>query len=423
MNINDGIKRPIPHDLNMAQWVMVVGLFFYNRIEIITTIIACFVIYNWKRKILKSKILKYMLLIFLLSLFSVFICNYTCGKTLQQMSFIAVVYLLNEQFFLFNKGFLKELFVKFIKVSYFVCVLGLVQFFVWLVAKVDISTFLDFQWLTGMPGMHVENGPFIRVRSVNLEGGCLGEQLIPSLVYIFYYNDYLHIFHKTWKKYVILACSLFTISPFVYIALACIVYLKTVKKVPRFKYAAYLLGLFLIMAGLSSLQKLNLNSQDDIKGIDGIVLRLKDTIDRVEHLDSKDAALEANVSTAVLMTNLYSALNAPSRLIGTGIGTNSQNYARSFGDYTEDESAAIGLNTDDAYSLSIRVFSEMGFIGLALLFFFIYKNFRKDNPLNVCMFFMILPFLLRGGIYVGFGTTFMFFFLYYSSKMKALPKI
>jgi len=52
MNINDGIKRPIPHDLNMAQWVMVVGLFFYNRIEIITTILACFVIYNWKRKIL-----------------------------------------------------------------------------------------------------------------------------------------------------------------------------------------------------------------------------------------------------------------------------------------------------------------------------------------------------------------------------------
>ena len=176
------------------------------------------------------------------------------------------------------------------------------------------------------------------------------------------------------------------------------------------------------MANASS-NSTNLNSQDDIKGIDGIVLRLKDTIDRVEHLDSKDAALEANVSTAVLMTNLYSALNAPSRLIGTGIGTNSQNYARSFGDYTEDESAAIGLNTDDAYSLSIRVFSEMGFIGLALLFFFIYKNFRKDNPLNVCMFFMILPFLLRGGIYVGFGTTFMFFFLYYSSKMKALPKI
>lgn len=421
MNTILSVKNKIPNKLNLAQWVMVFGIFFYNRIEIITTILACFIIFDWKRKVMKSSIAKYMVLVFLFSFFSIYICNYSYGKAIQQMIFIAVVYLLNEQFFLFSRGFFKELFVKFLKMSYFVCLLGLLQFVVWLAAKVDISTFLDCQWITGMPGMHVENGPFIRVRSVNLEGGCLGEQLIPSLVYLFYYNDYMQLFYKSWKKLVVLGCALLTFSPFVYIAVVCIAYIKIVKKVPHLKYAAVVLGVFLCVFGIISMQKLDFNSQTDVHGIDGVILRLKDTTDRLEHLDNADAALEANVSTAVLMTNLYSAIHAPFRLIGTGIGTNSQNYARSFGGYNEDESAALGLNTDDAYSLSIRVFSEMGFVGLFLLVYFIVKHVKKDNPINICMLFMIIPFLLRGGIYVGFGTTFMFFFLYYSSKMKALP--
>ena len=414
------IKRHIPRSLNTAQWIMITGIFFYNRVELLTTIISCFIIFYNNRIILKSKILKYMLLIFMFSFISIYFCNYTYVKAIQQMVFIAIAYLLNEQFFLFNRSFLKEIFVKFIKVSYYVCFLGILQQIIWIVAKIDISSFLDCQWLTGMPGMHVENGLFIRVRSVNLEGGCLGIQLMPSLVYLFYYNDYFNILQKKWKKMVVLMCALFTMSPFVYIALAVIAYLKIAQIVPRLKYIALLVGALLIIAGLNSLQKLDLDSQRDTKGFDGIVLRLNDTVNSLEHLDDKEAVLQGNVSTAVLMVNLYNALNAPSRLIGTGIGTNSQNYARSFGEYSGEESSAIGLNTDDAYSLSIRVFSEMGIVGLFFLFLFIFKSFKKDNLMNVCMFFMIVPFLFRGGVYVGFGTAFAFFFLYYSSKIKTI---
>lgn len=412
-------KMKIPFILNRAQWILVAGIFFYNRVEVITTFIAVFLIIYHYGSLRKSSLLKYMLGAFIVSFVTAFFCGYTISKMIQQMAFISIVYLLYEQFFKRNVLWLKELFIKFIKVSYWICWLGILELLIWVLVKYDISNILDCQWFTGMPGMTIEMGPFIRVRATNLEGGCLGEQLIPSLVYLFYYNDSYQVL-KGKQKYVVLFAALFTVSPFVYVTLVVIIYLKAIKFMPKLKTVFVVLGISLGTYSVSLLQK-NSNIDQQITGIEGILVRLKDTSSQLAYLNDRDATLQGNVSTAVLMTNLYSAINAPSRILGTGIGTNRQNYEHSYGFYRTYENDVTDLNLDDAYSLGIRIFSEFGYLGILLFVFFLKKHF-KGNIINTSMLTMIIPFVFRGGVYVGYGTSFMFFLYYYSCKMNKYLK-
>lgn len=417
MQLSISSKKFLPATLNRVQWLIVGGIFFYNRVEIIVTVIAVAMLLMYKRHFYRSKIFKYLFLAYLLSFITATICHYSYGKMIQQMFLVAVIYLLNEQFFIANFQYLGEVFRKFIKFSFWVSCLGILQQIVWLLLHYDLSTILDLQWITGFPGMFVQEGPFIRVRSVSLEGGELGEKLIPSLVYLFYYKDCYGILKRKWHKWIVLVCSLFTISPLAYITILIIAYLRITKVVPKLKPVFYACGIGILLMGIWSAQKSDLSSHSDISGVDGIVVRIRDTSQMLENINTRDAAFSANVSTGVLMSNLYSAINAPSRLLGTGIGTNGQNYERSYGFYRSFENSITDLNTDDAYSILIRVFSEFGIVGLILLGLFLYKHFRKNNVINVCMFFFVFPYLFRGGAYVGWGITFAFFMFYYSSKL------
>lgn len=411
---NFKIRIQIPPILNMAQWILVIGIFFYNRIELVTTIFASSIVLYHYGTFKKSHILKYLIAVFGLSFVTAHFCGYSVDKMIQQMFFIAIIYLLYEQFFLYNLNWLESLFRKFIKVSYWVSCLGILELIVWIALKYDISNILDCQWITGMPGMTVEMGPLVRVRSTELEGGCLGIQLIPSLIYLFYFNDPYKVLVGR-RRYVILFSSLFTVSPFVYLSLAVICYLKIIKLFPRLKVLFVAFGILGCVSLFLMLQT-STNVEQNATGVDGILMRIQDTSTQIEQLDDRDATLQTNVSTAVLMTNLYSAMHAPSRLFGTGVGTNRQNYERSYGFYRSYENSVTTMNLDDAYSLGIRIFSELGYVGIFCLLMFLIKNY-KCNAINICMLSMIVPFIFRGGVYVGYGTTFIFFLYYYSSKL------
>ena len=142
------------------------------------------------------------------------------------------------------------------------------------------------------------------------------------------------------------------------------------------------------------------------------------TIRTVEHsliglnLNDVDELEKLNISSYALLSNLYVATISPSRFLGTGLGTHEQNYNLSY----RSSFYEYGLNKKDAYSILIRIFSEFGYIGIILLFLFLIKYFNMKNPINIACLFTIIQYMIRGGHYTLYGTVFIFFLYFYSSK-------
>lgn len=152
-----------------------------------------------------------------------------------------------------------------------------------------------------------------------------------------------------------------------------------------------------------------------------IFMRIGDTYKVIINMNENELAdilaFSGNASTSVIATNMYIGFYAPSRLFGTGIGTNAQNYAK-----IVDSEKSFELNADDGYSLFNRILSELGIVGLSLYLFFVYKHFNKRNMINICFFFMIMGLFMRGGNYMLYGTIFIHFMYYYTSKFNlSLP--
>ena len=93
-----------------------------------------------------------------------------------------------------------------------------------------------------------------------------------------------------------------------------------------------------------------------------------------------------NASSYAFLTNMCVAESAPSRLLGTGLGTHSINYAKVY-PRSSTRYRLYGLNSADGYSLSIRVFSELGIVGLFCLFVFICKRFNSKSLFSFCLLY------------------------------------
>ena len=195
--------------------------------------------------------------------------------------------------------------------------------------------------------------------------------------------------------------SMLTFSPLVYIALT----ITGVNFLSR-RFRHFRVPMLTIGIGLLAYIFITANEKTafaaESSGIEGIQMRLIDTYKVFETFSDPRTILEKNTSTAVLQSQLYSAWNAPSRWIGTGIGTNSQSFQ----------------NADDAYSLGIRIFSEMGIIGLFLYLWFVIRHFNGHNYLNICALSVIIAYFFRGGSYFSNGVIFFQFLYYYSSKFN-----
>lgn len=145
------------------------------------------------------------------------------------------------------------------------------------------------------------------------------------------------------------------------------------------------------------------------------ISKFKETVNILQNDHVNYYELEnLNASTYAFVTNLLVAKSAPSRLLGTGLGTHPISYNIEYPPQSTNY-RLYGLNSNDAYSLSIRVFSELGYIGLFLLFFFIYRNFNSKSLFSFMAISYIINACITGGHYTANGCI-MFFSLYYFSR-------
>ena len=406
-NCNHKLNR-----IDFLQWLTLLGTFFANRIEAVVIMFVCVMLCIANKKVYVSKIFKYFVVMLICSILIIYHVDYQYTKCVQQIILLSIFIFSYEQFFKFNKNNILELFKKYIKVVYWICLIGLLQELIFIFFHVNI-----FDYVPGYNANHIIGDRLLRITSTLSEGGWLGTALLPSIVYLFYYNDFWNILGR--KKYLILFVSLFTFSPFIYLTLFVILALKMRGKFKKIKRIISLV--LIVLFGYVAVHIVSIDKLDSNNPLDSMLMRFHDTyivISRMNNSDIRDVvAINMNASTAVIASNMYIGLHAPSRIFGTGIGTNSQSQEKLIGGKFE-ESSPMLLNSDDGYSLFNRILSELGIVGLSLYLLFIYKHINKNNLINICFLVMLGGLFLRGGNYVLYGTVFAHFFYYYTSKFN-----
>lgn len=311
--------------------------------------------------------------------------DYPINRILEQVSIILVMYLGYDQ--LFKKYGYKNLFYIYFRITYFVCLLGLVQFIFYFIFKVDIFSYPVGSNSRMIPVI-IKN--IIRIRSVAYEPGWLAQTMLPAVIYSI---EVLISSKRMQRKYIIVILVFFmTMSSGAMIVLPIYFIITRLKSIKDF-----FLGIGLIWA-IGYLTK-NIWSEKLIETISGLA-GLKTGV-----------FLNLNASSFAILSNLYVALNNNNLLLGVGLGNHPYSYYRNFKDLKIGVYHFYGLNSMDAYSLFSRIISELGLIfGISCLIILIIKRNKNNNLkalINNCSFIAILSFFLRGGLYTRFGTTFI----------------
>lgn len=406
--------------LNTKLWMLLtLSIFFTNRIELMVVLLLTLLVMTSKKTVtFPFKITISMLAVYAVSLFASYSVGYNIGKSFQQMILITLFIFCYYQIFnpqVNQQRHLYSLFHAYLSVSTFMAIVAVVQVSIYYLFQVDIVDYIGinsfFQQVQGTQKL-TEN--IIRARAFALEPGTLATLLLPAIIYTFFFNDPMQVLSLR-KRIILLLAGLFTFSPFVYIAYVIIVINYLTHRFQHLRFPILIVGI------VSVIYVLFANNENDnyaANGIGNIQMRLVDTYKVIETFSDPTTIVEKNTSTAVLQAQLYSAWNAPSRWLGTGLGTNSQSFQNAFRSIFKGNYIFLELNSDDAYSIGIRIFSELGIIGLLLYLWFIIRHFNRHNYLNLCIFSVILSYMFRGGSYISFGIIFFHFFYYYTSKFN-----
>ena len=408
---------------NYKPWLFLIsGVFFTNRIEGIVVLLAAFFVMVSKKAItFPFKLALSMLAVYAVSLFASYSVGYSIEKSIQQMIFITLFIFCYYQIFnarTERTEHIYTLFRAYLSVSLFMALMAIVQVVIYYILRIDIVDYLNINaFFVKTQGTAHVTETLIRGRAFAPEAGHLSTLLLPTVFYTFFYGDPKNVFNLR-QKIILLIGSLLTFSPLTYIAYAVVGLNYLSLRFRHFRTPIFIAGVaFLAYTFITAKEK---TFAAESSGIEGIQMRIIDTYKVFETFSDPRTIIEKNTSTAVLQSQLYSAFEAPSRWIGTGLGTNSQSFQNAFLSFYSrtDNYAFLNLNADDAYSLGIRLFSEMGVIGLLLYLWFVIRHFNRYNYLNICVLSIIIAYFFRGGSYFSYGIIFFHFFYYYTSKFN-----
>lgn len=394
---------------NTAQWLVVTGVFLVAHFELLLLLLAVLMLVTQHRYIYKPKLLLCLIPVWIISLTATWLVGYQFEKSVQQILIVTAFVLLYEQFFQFNRLHLIPLFRKYIYLSYIICLIGLLQELIFLLTEMNVMSLLPSYHST-----QIINSSLLRITSTLSEGGSLGVAVIPALVYLFIYQDPYHILGL--RKWLLLLTALMTLSPFVYIFCVITFFYHLNRIFGRYKTITGVMIVAALLIGIVMIEPFGGNKKSE----NVIWNRIEDSYTAMIRLGNDRltsvVAKSRTPSSTVLVTNMYVAIHAPSRLFGTGIGTHPQSYATLV--HAKYRKSDLNLSVGDGYALSNRILSEFGFIGLLLYLVFMIRSFNKGNMINVCVLSMIVCLFMRGGNYVLYGVIYAHFFYYYTARFK-----
>lgn len=162
-----------------------------------------------------------------------------------------------------------------------------------------------------------------------------------------------------------------------------------------------------------------------IQNVSSFEMRVNDTVNSFVNNDLSDA----NLSSYALISNLFVAAASfkQNPIIGGGLGSHILSHEKFIDNVTGSDTFGelINLNAQDANSLFIRVASELGLFGVAIVLIFIFRNYVKQ-PGNlkwisraILLYFFCK--LLREGHYFSPEMYFFVFAYFYAYKESKSP--
>ena len=386
-------------------FLIVFGIFLDRYFELATLLFVNFsIIFRKSNFFISKKLLLFLLYVSIISFFSNFFIHQNYNKLIQQLILVSIFSICYGIFFLEHKSNINEIFELYLKLSIFISILGIFQFIIYYFFNFNIFDFM-YKKTVAKVGKNL-----IRINAIMREPSNLSTILTPAYTY--------YLIKKRSKQencylIILLITIILTFSAITYLVITVLFMYKIYKK--RNIYAKFFLTI-LILCVLFIFANVILvfnNYSIGINPIIDIIIKLSQTFLSIFNL-TPEVFEKLNLSTYAILSNFYVALNSPFRLIGTGIGSHELNYKLVYvSDFRN-----YGLNSTDAYSCFIRIFSEFGLIGIIIMLDFLVKHYNKNSLINISALSIIVTLIIRGGHYVIYGTIFFIFLYFYTSRRK-----
>ena len=376
------------------QYLLILGCFLPLWAELITLLLVFIVISNKSGLIIDRKFFHFFIFIFVISGITIFVNDYSYDKFFQQACLILIFVTLYYSILTYKNWDLEILFHRYLTISFYVCMIGILQWIVFYFSGINIFNL---------------NGSLeeIRVTSIIGEPGGLAQIILPAVIY--YFRKVIKEKNLwNYRALIIIGVFLLTSSAAGYLIFA--VYLMHhLWKMLRFKIFLFLFPILFLLIGLKVITIPD-KYEFEVNGND-IATKFSETLDGISHL-SPAIFENTNASSYAFLSNLYVSMESNSRILGTGLGTHSESYKKVY----KPGYVLYGLNMEDAYSLGIRIFSELGVLGIFFLLFFIFKNYNSQDEISVAIFYLFLFVIIRGGNYALYGLIFFAIFYYLRKK-------
>ena len=358
-------------------------------------ILLVLLFYKWKGM---KYAIAISLILFIHFFFITFVIDYPRAKCFEETIRIAVYFVAYMTFFHHYFDGVENMWGRYVKICKFFSYVALFQYFCYLIFGNDP--------LAIARPMATE-GIFLRLHAYFEEPGTYSTFITPCIAY--YLFDIKRIKEDKINFACLFVTYIGTFTSIAYVVLAIIFLYKFFTN----RYGRIIVVLIAVIG--SSFVIASINSAEEYNDEQGLLAqsfsKITDTANAFSDMDPEAFEL-LNLSSYSLMTNIWVSINAPSRVLGTGIGTHAISYERLYqSDFPE-----YGLNKHDAYSILTRVFSEFGIIGVFIMLVVVFRYFNPKNIINVSILFFIIASFIRGGHYTYNGLFFFAFMYYYSSK-------
>lgn len=348
-----------------------------------------------------------MMAVGFVSVCTILYVGYPFDKFLQQFLLLTVSVLGYEIYFTrYVKDYL-SVFMSYMKLANILSIVTYIQLSIYLVTGRDV-----FFWVLTT----AEN---IRVHAWISEPGWYAAFMTPAISFIIYNKQYREA--NKWKSFSMILSYLLSLSALAYFALLLIfaqwIYVRYKKVVMTVAVSGVaLLSVFLVYMNTGKFSQES--SSFDNTPVGAIVGKIQQSFVVLMFFEPKYFEM-MNASTYATMTNLWVAINAPSRIVGTGLGTHEYNYTET---YRDNGYYLYGLNKLDAYSLFTRLLSEFGILGIVIVFVTMICNYNSKSMVNKSLLIYFLSMFVRGGMYTGYGIVLFAFMYYYSGKQKEIAE-
>lgn len=282
---------------------------------------------------------------------------------------------------------LKRIFELYVKISFYTAIFGIFQMVVY--------------YGTGIKLIMNNVG---KLDSISYEPSHYAAVIMPAAIYSFF--NYKSFKKETITLFIALALTLTMTSYVVLLGVLMLTYLN------------FYNFLIVLLIGYLTYTFLPLVHEDFALRITNFEALLKGNID-------KTASDYGDAGTIVSMASNFDVARQTlekSPAFGSGIGGHESMYTRIFKGSPFEKTWFYGLNQRSAHSLSIRILSEMGYIGFLSFIFFLWrtsflkirKGFSSSHFYRItsiaCLSHFFCKTLKLGG-YIDYGTPFFFIFL------------